>query len=224
MPKLPLPPVQRPEQLAVLVLTGRHRPAVGRGELNLEQVVARETPLPLEPAGTATQRQAGDTGRRDAATSGGQSVCLGGPVEVAPGRATSNCGGPRIGVDLDGVHAAQVDDEPAVGRARAGDTVATRADRDLQAVDLRVCERRLNIGYRLTLGDECRPTVDHGVEDRAGVVVVVVVLTDLDALESIHTCRFHGASRRTPGGVGTYALGSAGDKPCEATSRMVRRG
>ena len=81
------PAMQRPEQLAVLVLVGRHDAAVGGDELDLEQVVARESPLPLEPAGATAQRQAGDTGRRDAAARGGQPVRLRGPVEGAPGRA-----------------------------------------------------------------------------------------------------------------------------------------
>jgi hypothetical protein len=71
----------------VLVRGGGHEPAVGRDELDREQVVDRQAVLAREPADAAAERQPGDPGVRDLAAGDGEAVRLRLAVEVAPERA-----------------------------------------------------------------------------------------------------------------------------------------
>src|SRR6185436_18585003 len=78
----------------------------GPTELDLQQVVAREPQLALEPA--AAEREPDDAGGGHAAAGHGERVRLGGGVDVAPGRTRLHVRGPRRGVDLDPVHGPHV--------------------------------------------------------------------------------------------------------------------
>jgi hypothetical protein len=76
-------------------------------------------------------------------------------------------------------------------------------------------ECRLDIGDGLALGDECRASIEHGVEDRAGVVVAVVAIGEQGSIEVVKSGRRHQVLQS--GVIGTY-------RPRAATSRIVRRG
>src|SRR5688500_19474930 len=56
---------QAPEELRVLVLACANDPAVGGRELDGQQIVDRQTELPLQPAHAPSEREAGDTRVRD---------------------------------------------------------------------------------------------------------------------------------------------------------------
>jgi hypothetical protein len=120
---------QRPQQVGVLVRAGAHQLSVGGHELGGEQVVAGEPVLALEPARAAAQREPGHAGRGDAASGGGELVGLAGAVDVGPGRTAADAGDSPRGVDLDGVQAAQVDDEAAVAQRPARHGVSARSHR-----------------------------------------------------------------------------------------------
>ncbi len=69
MPKLPPPPRNPPEQIAVLGFRRDHLAAIGGDDLGLEQIIADEAEFALEPAtaaahGEARQRQWWGCGRR----------------------------------------------------------------------------------------------------------------------------------------------------------------
>ena len=76
---------QAPEEVRVLIRTGRQKLPVGDNEIRRQQVVAAETVLPHQPAEAAAQGQSGNAGRRDDPAGAGQSkgLCL--MVVFAPG-------------------------------------------------------------------------------------------------------------------------------------------
>ena len=78
---------QAPEQVGVLVVGRGHDAAVGGHDLGLDQVVAREAELALEPPAAAAEGEAGDAGAGHAPAGDGEPVLLGRGVELAPGAA-----------------------------------------------------------------------------------------------------------------------------------------
>ena len=84
MPKLPPPPRSPQNRSAFSLLGCVHHAAVGGHDLGLDEVVAHETELALEPAAAAAEREAGDTGRRHAATRAHEAVLLRRGIELAP--------------------------------------------------------------------------------------------------------------------------------------------
>ncbi len=75
-PKLPPPPCSAQNSSGCSLGARAHVLAVGRHQLDRDQVVAGEPVRPLQPAGAAAEREAGDAGRRDAAAGGGEAVRL----------------------------------------------------------------------------------------------------------------------------------------------------
>jgi hypothetical protein len=70
--------------------------------------------LSLEPARAAAEREPGDARVRDPPAGDRKAVPLGGSVELAPGQAGAEAAGAALDVDLDVLHRADVDHQPAV--------------------------------------------------------------------------------------------------------------
>ena len=127
--------------------------------------------LALEPAGAAAEREAGDPGRGDAAAGRGEPVGLRGAVELRPRGAAAHSRRPALRVDRDLVHRAGVDHEPALRQRHAGHRVPAAAHGDLEPLVAGVAQRRGDVVGRGAVGDQPRPLADHGVEERAGVLI-----------------------------------------------------
>ena len=103
---------QAPEEVRVLGLGRGHESPVSGDEIDGEQIVDRQTVLAGEPADSAAERQAGDSGVRDLAAGQCEAVRLRLAVEVAPQRTCLCACDLGIGVDPDALHAREVEDDP----------------------------------------------------------------------------------------------------------------
>ena len=72
----------------------------------------------------------------------------------------------------------QVDDQPVVDAAEPGTVVAAAADGDRQLVVAPEVDRRDHVADVGAARDQQRPLVDHGVVERAGLVIVRVAGAD----------------------------------------------
>jgi hypothetical protein len=147
---------QRPEQVGVLGGRRPDEPAVRRDDRRCDEVVAGQAVLALEPAGATAQREAGDARRRDAPAGGGQAVALRGTVDLCPGGAPAHAGDPRLGVDRDVVHPADVEDEPVLAQREARHGVATAAHGDAQVLVAGEGERRDHVVGGVAAGHVAR--------------------------------------------------------------------
>ena len=98
---------QRPEEVGVRLGTDVEHLAVGRDELDAEEVVGGEAVLRHQPAEPAAERVAGDPRRRDRAARDGETMLGGGVVELGPEDASLRADGLRAGIDLDPLHLAR---------------------------------------------------------------------------------------------------------------------
>ena len=80
-------------------------------------------------------------------------------------------GQPTLGVDVQALHRAEVEDDPALGRAVAGQAVAAAADRQLEAGLAGEDDGPRDVAGVGRLDDQRRATVDLREVDLAGVVV-----------------------------------------------------
>src|SRR5436190_14108868 len=76
------------------------------------------------------------------------------------------------------VHRREVDHETVVDAAEAAAVVAAAADGDPQAALARERDRGGDIAFVDAVRDRCRPLVDHGVVEGAGLVVPGVLTID----------------------------------------------
>ena len=171
MPKFP-PPPRTPQNRSGLSLLARgHELAVGRDEIDGEQVVDRRAVLAHQPADAAAERQAGDPGVGDDPADGRQPEELRLSVELSP-QDTGLCARrPRLRVDRDALHRRQVDHQPPIADRMPADAVTPGADRDHQIVLARESHRRDHIGHARAASDAGRMAVDRAVPDPAGSVV-----------------------------------------------------
>ncbi len=168
----------RPEQVRVLVRAGRHEPPVGQHDVGLEQVVDGQAALAGQVAEAAAEREPADAGGGDDAAGRGEAEGVGGVVDVAPGAAAADARGPGGRIDPDALHRREVDDEPVVAGAEAGAVVAAAADGEEQAVFAGEVDGGDDVGGVGAAGDQGRALVDHGVVDRARLVVARIAGLD----------------------------------------------
>ncbi len=169
---------QGPEEVRVLGRAGRHEPPVGQHDVGFEEVVDRQAAGAGQVAEAAAEGEAADAGGGDDAAGGGEAEGVGGVVDVAPGAAAADAGGPGGGVDPDARHGREVDDEPAVAGAEAGAVVAAAADREEEAAVAGEADGGDDVAGVGAAGDEGGAPVDHGVEDGAGPVVARIAGLD----------------------------------------------
>src|SRR2546430_1288361 len=98
------------------------------------RVGATDPPPGGRPAEAAAQRRAADAGVADEAPGAREAMLLGRRVALGPGRAAAADRPPRLGVDRDRAHPAQVDHQPVVADPEAGEVVAAAANGDVELV------------------------------------------------------------------------------------------
>jgi hypothetical protein len=176
---------QRPEQVRVLV-RGRPQPlAVGRHDIDGEQLVHREAVLAHQPTDATAKGEPGDSGVTHDSADGGQTVRLRLAVDVAPKRTTLHPGPAPGGIDSHTPHRREVDDDPVVAHGGARHVVASAANGDLQIVVAGETHGRDHVGGPDASGDQARAPVDGTVPDCTGAVVVGVIGTDQPASEPV---------------------------------------
>ena len=182
--EVPAAAPQRPEQVGVIVCRRPDDVALRGDDLGLHEVVDRQPVLAHQPADAAAQADAADAGVAHDAARGGQPVRLCLVVDVAPQGATLDEGGARDGVDRDGAHRREVDDDAAVAHCGAGDVVASAPHCDLEVAVSCEAHRRGDVGGAGAAGDQSRSPVDRAVPHGSGLVVVVVARADDAAPEA----------------------------------------
>src|SRR5262249_14842420 len=169
---------QRPEQVGVLVFGRPQQLAVGRHDVDGEEVVDREAVLAHQPADATAESEPCDSGVAHDSAGGGQTVRLRLVVDVTPQRTTLHPG-PAVGrIDPHGPHRREVDDDPVVANGGACHVVASAPYGDLQiavAGETHGCD---HVGGPDASGDQARAPVNGTVPDCTGDVVVGVVGTD----------------------------------------------
>ena len=123
---------EAPEQLRLLVCTGMNESPVCGHEIDRAEAVDRQPEVALEAADTPAEGQPGDAGVTDDADRTDETMLLGCDVELAEERSPARSRDARRGVDAHVVHAAKVDDQPAVGRGVPKAAVTPAADGDLE--------------------------------------------------------------------------------------------
>lgn len=81
-----------------------------------------------QPADAPTESQSADARVGDHPAGRGQPVALRGGIHVGPPRPAAHPGQPSLGVDLDGTHVRQIEDEHTIRRGGAGHVMAAAAD------------------------------------------------------------------------------------------------
>src|SRR5438132_12157928 len=109
-PKLPAAPYC-PEQLGLLLGTGRHARPIGEHHLDAKQVVRCQAVLTVKRTIAAAQGQAGNTDLTAMAERRNQTVGISGRGHVLDLRPTGDGCYPRVRVHDDLPHPAQVNDE-----------------------------------------------------------------------------------------------------------------
>ena len=171
-PKFPPPPRSAQNRSGMLVLAGRHEPAVGEDDVGFEQVVDRQTVLARQIPSAAAERQAGDAGRRDDAEGHGEAERVRRVIDVAGRAAGFDAHGAARGIHAHALHHRQVDDQPVVAAAEPGAVVAAAADGEQQALLAGEVHGGDDVGDVDAARDEPRPLVDHAVVEGARGVVV----------------------------------------------------
>ena len=189
--EVPASSTETPEQISVLLFGRDDLATVGGDDFGLDEVVAGETELALEPPAAATEGETADAGVRHAAAGDGEAVLLGGGVDLSPPRPALDARDRLIGIDVDAVHGAKVDADAGVDDRRARDAVAAAVDGQRHALLTSDVDGGDNIICAGATGDERGLAVDHPVEHRAGVVVPGVARFDELTTESgnLEACR-----------------------------------
>ena len=173
-----LAPADRPEEVGLALLARLHNLAVGGDHLGREQVVDRQPVLPDQEADSARERDPADPDRAGVAQARGTPPLAGGVGVLARRHPGLNPGGLRVGVDLEGAHAREVDHDPAFAGPVARAAVAAAADGQLEAA---LAGERDDASDVIRAGDprhRGRSAVDALEEDLARLVVRGIVWAD----------------------------------------------
>ena len=169
--EVPAAAAHTPEQIGVDTLARGHELAVGRDEIDREQVVDGGAVLAHQPADAPAERQAGDAGVGDDPAHGRQPEKLRLAVELAPEHAGLRPRRPRLRVDSDALHRREVDYQPPIADRVPADAVTTGTHRDQEIALARETHRRDHIGHARAAGDVGRTAVNSPIPDPAGSVV-----------------------------------------------------
>ena len=170
MPKLPPPPAQAPQQIAV----GLDHDAIGGHQLSTAEVVARQPMLALQPADAAAQRQTGDARGRDQATGRAQPVGSRRRVEVRPGRTGLNDRPATFRGHLNSPQGSQIDDDTTLARRQAAHAVPARTHGKRHPGGPGQVHRSGDVGAAVTARDKRRLRRDGAVPHRPRLGVAVL--------------------------------------------------
>ena len=170
-PEVASAPTYAPEQVGVLGLAGPDEFA-GRGdEIDRYELIDRQPVLPHEPADAAAEGEPRKARRGDDARGDGQAMRLRRAIEIAETNARLGTGRTRFGVDVDGVHQAEIDDDAVVAHRQAREAVTSTADGDRQARLVAERNGSDDVGHALAPRDEGRKSIDRAVPDLPMLVV-----------------------------------------------------
>ena len=169
--KVPAATPHAPEEVGVLCGAGREELAVGRDEIDREQVIGSQAVLACQVAPATAKGESGDAGRGDLAPGRGQAKGLRLVVELAPGEARLSTGCAAHGIDAHTLHAREVKHHAAVAHRVARDVMAAPAHRHQELVRAGEIDALDHVGNAGTAGDEGWAPVDHAIPDGAGRVV-----------------------------------------------------
>lgn len=175
---------QRPEQIGVVLLVHLEKLAVGGHDLGADEVVDRQTVLADEEPDAAGQRDPAEADAPSVAQAGRQAVLAGRLGVAAGGDAGLRPRGPAVGIDLDGVHPREVENDAAVRRPEPGGAVAAAAHGELGAGLACEPDDAGDVRCRAGTHDRRRPAVEAGEEDPPRIVVAGVVGRDHGAVEA----------------------------------------
>ena len=164
----------RPEEIRVLGLAGAANRAVGRHDLDLEQVVDRPPEAAGQIAETAAQSQSGDPHLGDEPERRREAVELGLAIHVAEKAPGLGCRGSRLGVDDHAAEPGHVECQTGVGECGAADVVAAAADREREPLVASEVHRCHDVGGAGRLDDQRRRLVDHAVPEERRLLEALV--------------------------------------------------
>jgi hypothetical protein len=182
-PVVPAGTSDAPEEFGLLRLAGADDLALGRHELDGEQVVDGEPEPALQPADTAAERQAGHARVADDPCRADEAVCLGRDIELAEKCAAVRPCGAVLRVDRDAAHRREVDDQAAIGAGVAGRAVTARPDGELEGMVACEADRLRDFGRRRRADDARRMKVVDGVPQPSRLVVSAIAGRDDVAAE-----------------------------------------
>lgn len=157
---------------------GRDEAAFGRDDLDGNQRIDGQAVLADEPADAAAERQPRKTDtagvaewRREPVRTRRRGVLAGGQAGLGP-RETP------LGVDVQALHGAQIEDDPALAGAETGQAVRAAADRQLESRVASEDHRPRDVGGAGRLDDQRWTAIDRPVVDEARRVVRLVLGAD----------------------------------------------
>ena len=165
---------ERPEEILVLTLARDQEPSVGSHDVGRDQVVQRETEAARQVPDAASEREAGDPGRRDDAPRRRQAERIRRGVEVAPRRPALGPSRRGRGIHPDAAHSGEVDHDP-VTCAEARNAVPSPADRQVEPVLASQVHGSHHVADVGGSDDHDGSPVDHGVVDVPRLLVRVIV-------------------------------------------------
>ncbi|NCL74033.1 hypothetical protein AIIKEEIJ_01471 [Rhodococcus sp. YH1] len=172
--EVPAAAAQRPEQVAVRVLVGRHERAVGEHHVGGEKVVYGQPEATGEIADAATEGQPAHTRGREEAGRGGHAEGDRGVVDVAPGASAVDADGVVCRIDRGTAHQGQVDDERVVPHPEAAGVVPAAAHGQGEGVGAAEADAGNDVGGVPAACDRRGVFVDHAVVDGTRRVVAGV--------------------------------------------------
>lgn len=149
--------------------------AVGRDQVDREEVVDGEAVLAHEVAEPAAEGEAAEAGVADDAAGGGEAVRLGGAVELSEQHPASGRRCARLWVDSHRLHVREIDHEAPVAHGVAGDGMAAAAHRHLEVVFTSKADRGGDVVSAGAAHDQTGLAVDCAVPNLADLLVALFV-------------------------------------------------
>jgi hypothetical protein len=172
IPKFAPTPRTPPEELAILVLVGAHKPAVGGNEFDAQQVVDGKSVPALQAAHPAPEGQARYSGVPDHPDRAGQPDGLRRLIELAEVSAGAHARSACSRIDRDTMDRPQVQHHAAVTGGESCGAVPAAANGDGQFLLARESDRRDNVLHAAAPRDAGGVAVEDRVPHRPGLVIV----------------------------------------------------
>ena len=177
-PEVPAATAQRPEKIRALRVTCGDEFSPRRDDICREQAVAGHAIGSAQPPLAATERETGDTGRRNDSSRDGEAERLRLAIEVAPRDPCLRAHRSLCGIDADASERREVDDQAAVTGTEPRDVVAAAANRQEQIVVAREPQRLQDVRNARALHDNRGPLIDEPVPDAARLLVLAGALDE----------------------------------------------
>ena len=173
-PEISAPAANAPVEVGILVGGRVQQAAVGGDDIDRAQVVDREAEAPRQPAESAAERQASDTGMGDGPCRRHEAMRHRLVVDLAQQAAALDPGDARERIDANAAQAREVDLHASVARGLAAEAVAAAFHGDEQLALAREAHRVADVRDARRLHDERRTLVDRAVQHTPRFVVARV--------------------------------------------------